>query len=155
MLNNTLVAKLMTHYPFCITEDWTLTEVAIKMKEINTGVFPVVEGKKNKETQKPIGVLTDRDIIVRGLGLGTPLTDMRVSDVYTREPICCHEDDSLAKAYRTLRENKIGRLLVKNEQGDLVGIISLADILSSVPEEQWMGSEHAGTAVQARKAAGA
>jgi CBS domain-containing protein len=128
---------LMKIKPFTITEDWTLEEAAQKMLEIQTGILPVVEGSKYSPSKNPIGVLTDRDLVVRCMAKGKDPKTVKVIEGYTKDIVIAHPDDKVEESFNKMRRNAIGRLLVINENKELVGIVSLADIIANVPCDMW------------------
>jgi CBS domain-containing protein len=129
------IRDLMKPQPDCITVDATLIEAACKMRDINTGVLPVIENNQSGANPRPIGVLTDRDITIRATAEGKNPEQCRVEDVFTRDTVFCYEEDTIANAFEKMVANDVGRLLVKSRGEGLCGIISMADILSNAPEQ--------------------
>jgi CBS domain-containing protein len=115
------VSEVMTAQVVTATPRSTVAEVARTMVKVESGVVPVVDDGK------VVGLITDRDIVIRvvaeGLGLDTP-----VASVMTEEVETCREDDNVADAAAKMGAKQIRRLAVLNEQGKLAGIISLGDI---------------------------
>lgn len=101
-------------------------EAALKMREYDIGFLPVVE--KNKV----IGVLTDRDLVIRGMANHM---DSNLKNVMSKKLITIEFDKDLTDALRIMKEKKIKRLLI-NDKNKIVGILSLSDILDSVKEEE-------------------
>lgn len=101
-------------------------EAALKMREYDIGFLPVVE--KNKV----IGVLTDRDLVIRGMANHM---DSNLKNVMSKKLITIEFDKDLTDALRIMKEKKIKRLLI-NDEKKIVGILSLSDILDSVKEEE-------------------
>ena len=99
------------------------------MRDKNEGVIPVFEG------DKPVGMVTDRDIAVRAVAEGREPSTTRVKDIMTPEVFFCTEDMELDKAAQIMEYKKIRRLLVKDEKKNVVGILSLGDIATSTPKE--------------------
>ncbi|MBM7693422.1 CBS domain-containing protein [Peribacillus deserti] len=104
---------------YCTTLD-NVFEVAVKMKDLDVGIIPILEDNRL------VGVITDRDIVVRGVAEkhpgSTKVTDIMSSDLYTADP-----DMSIEEAAHMMAEQQIKRLpVVKDEK--LVGIIALRDI---------------------------
>ena len=99
----------------------SVQKVAGIMLNIETGAVPIVEG------DKVVGLITDRDIVLqvvaKGGALSTPASDVMSGDVQT-----CKEDDNLADAAAQMASHQIRRLIVANDSGKLVGILSLGDI---------------------------
>ena len=99
----------------------SVRKVAGIMARVDSGVVPVVED------DKILGVVTDRDIVLRvvaeGGDLGAPISGVMSDEVQT-----CHEDDNLADAAAQMASHQIRRLLVTGDKGRLIGILSLGDI---------------------------
>jgi CBS domain-containing protein len=92
------------------------------MKQRNVGVLPVVDGNK------PIGVITDRDITLRAVASGADVSTTRVSEVMTRDVQAVHEDQTISDACALMEENRIRRLVVLNQEGELTGVLTLNDV---------------------------
>jgi CBS domain-containing protein len=115
------VSEVMTAQVVTATPASTITEIARMMARIESGAVPVVED------DKVVGLITDRDIVIRviaeGLGLDRPVSEVMSEDVQT-----CTEDDNVADAAAKMGSHQIRRLVVLNERGRLTGILSLGDI---------------------------
>jgi CBS domain-containing protein len=110
--------------------DTPVAEVAKLMCENDIGAIPV------GENDRLIGMVTDRDIVCKGLAQEN--FDARLAtarDVMTSGIHCCGEHDDLAKAVRHMETLKIRRLPVINNGGRMVGILSLGDVSHSAPNE--------------------
>jgi CBS domain-containing protein len=107
-----------------------VTELAKLMCEHDIGSIPI--GKDDKL----IGMVTDRDIVCKGLAQeGFDLARATARDVMTEGIHCCREDDDLAKAVRHMEELQIRRLPVVNKNKRMVGILSLGDVSRSAPSD--------------------
>ena len=123
------VHEVMTRNVEVLRPDNTLEEAAEKMKRFDIGPLPVCDG------DKVVGMITDRDIIVRSVAQGEDPTADRVRDVMTPGDICCcFEDQDVAEAARLMQEKQVHQLPVLNRAQRLVGIVSLADLARSVKE---------------------
>jgi CBS domain-containing protein len=100
----------------------TLEQAAQVMADADVGCLPVLQDGR------PVGVLTDRDIVVRAVAEGLPAGATKVEDVMTRDLVTCGEDDEVEEAADLMALNQIRRLLVLNAGGELAGVISLADL---------------------------
>ncbi|MBX7147070.1 MAG: CBS domain-containing protein [Alphaproteobacteria bacterium] len=131
------IKDLMKLNPSVITQDWTLEETAQKMLELHTGILPVVEGSKDQPGKKLMGVVTDRDMIVRCINEGKDPKTTKVTEAYTKDVIYSFEDDTDKQAFDRMLEHDIGRLLILNHNDELTGIISMADIIANAPGNIW------------------
>ena len=100
----------------------TLFEAAQKMRDGDYGILPI------GENDRLIGIITDRDIAVRGVAEGYDPKKINVRDVMSERVLYCYEDQSLDEVAQNLGENRIRRLPVLNRQKRLVGILSLGDL---------------------------
>ena len=100
----------------------SLTTVARIMKEHDIGCVTV--GTSNKLD----GILTDRDIVCRGLAIGAPLECMTAADVMTTDPVTCRVDDTINQAAFIMKKHRVRRLPVVDNDDRLAGIVSLGDI---------------------------
>jgi CBS domain-containing protein len=113
--------------------DWVgpetpVTELAKLMCEHDIGAIPI------GENDRLIGMVTDRDIVCKGLAQANfNLSSATARDVMTPEIHCCREDDDLAKAVRHMEGLKVRRLPVINRNKRMVGILSLGDVSHSAP----------------------
>lgn len=116
------VREIMTANPEGISSDGSAREAARYMKDMNVGILPVIQG------DSLIGVVTDRDLVVRVLGEDRDPGKTKVEEIMSRELLTCTENTSLEEAVRTMEENQVRRLLVTDSQNKCVGIVSLGDI---------------------------
>jgi CBS domain-containing protein len=109
-----------------------LTAAARLMRENHIGYLVVVEPDPGGTTVKPVGVLTDRDIVVAVVARETDPRSLRVGDVMTRQPVVAAEGDSIATALQEMRRIGVRRLPVVGRRGQLVGVLSLDDVLDGL-----------------------
>ena len=107
-----------------IDADDTLQEASIKMKEYDCGMLPV--GNK----KHCVGVITDRDIIVRAASEGKDLTKEKVKDYLSPHVISCNVLDALEDGVEKMHDHKVSRLVVKNSFGEVKGILSFGNLLT-------------------------
>lgn len=105
--------------------DTKLSDIARVMKQEDIGAVPL------GENDRLVGMITDRDIVVRGLADHSVLSDLKARDVMSKGIIFCMEDDTVEKAVELMSKKKVRRLPVLNEKKRLVGMLSLGDISSS------------------------
>ncbi len=127
------IRDVMTPNPECVSEKDSIRDVARIMKNQDTGVVPVVDGKKI------IGLITDRDIVVRGLAEGKNLENVRVNELMTKSIRSVREDASVDEALELMGNAEIRRVPVVNHNDELVGIVSLGDIASQANRDGKVG----------------
>jgi CBS domain-containing protein len=113
-----------------VSPETPIAELARLMRERDIGAIPI------GENDHLIGIVTDRDIVCKGLAQDN--FDVRratARDVMTAGIHCCREDDDLAKAVRHMEELKVRRLPVINKSKRMVGILSIGDVSHSAPGE--------------------
>jgi CBS domain-containing protein len=120
------IREIMTRGTDFITEDQTIEQAAVKMKESGVGDMPVVAGGE------AVGMLTDRDITVRIVAMGLDPQTTYVTDAMTEGIVACREDDDVETAARLMSDKRVRRLLVMNERRKLSGIVSLGDLAKSI-----------------------
>jgi len=115
------VKDVMTADPACCISETTLQEVAQMMVENDCGEIPVVE---SSETQLPIGVITDRDIVCRAVARGLNPLDLTVGDCMSKPCVTVMPDMSVEECSRIMEENKIRRVPVVDADGSCCGIVA-------------------------------
>lgn len=127
------IRDVMTANPECVSETDSLRDVARIMKERDTGVVPVVDGKKI------LGLITDRDIVVRGLAEGKSLETAKVSELMTKPVRTVRDDASVNDALDLMNQAEVRRVAVVNGNDELVGIVSLGDISINTDKDDKVG----------------
>jgi CBS domain-containing protein len=116
------VADVMTQRPRAVTPQTSLTEVAEVMENEDVGAVPLVEG------DRLVGIVTDRDIVVRAIAKGKDPRGMPASEVSSRELLTVSPDDDLSDALNVMAQHQVRRLAVTAEDDRLVGVVSQADV---------------------------
>lgn len=101
----------------------TLFEVARKMKLANVGFMPVVDN-----FERPLGVITDRDLVVRGMAEGRSPVLGHAQEIMSEPAWWIYEDAEVEHAVREMTRKNVRRLLVRNHAGAVVGVLSLDDL---------------------------
>jgi CBS domain-containing protein len=109
-----------------------LTDAANLMQQRSVGFLVVAEERGGQRF--PVGVLTDRDIVVRVIGSSVDPKDLLVKDVMSPNPILAHEHDDFLELVRGMRTAGIRRIPVVDHTGALRGIFALDDALEIVVE---------------------
>jgi CBS domain-containing protein len=112
-----------------------LVAAARLMRERHVGYLVVVEPLFGDGGQRPVGVLTDRDIVVKVLAREADPRTMRVGDVMTRDPVIATESDSLAETLRAMRRIGVRRIPVAGHRGQLLGVLSLDEVIDALAGE--------------------
>lgn len=123
--------EVMTESLVTVEPQAPIEKAAQAMREAQVGLIPVVE------SGRPIGVITDRDLALRTIGVAVP--PRTAAEVMTRNPVCMHEAADLEFAVETMRARRIGRLLVTDEHGRLVGILSHDDVAVAMGGDRRVG----------------
>ncbi|CAN5330461.1 CBS domain-containing protein [soil metagenome] len=127
------VKDIMSTKPHYISPQTTLQEAAIKMSEWGLGSLPI------GENDKLIGMLTDRDITIRGVAKGKNPSTTPVKDVMTMKVLYCYENDDVNKVSDSMCGEKIRRLIVLNDNKRFTGFISLGDIAAKTHDHDLTG----------------
>ena len=124
------IKEIMTCDVETIDSDISLIEAAHLMKQMDIGALPVWK------EQRLIGMITDRDIAIRGVAEGMDPSTTCVKDIMTPQVYYCFEDDDIHDAASMMEEKSIHRLLVLSEDNQPVGFISLADFAVKCRDER-------------------
>jgi CBS domain-containing protein len=116
-----------------IHPDATLDDAAQKMRAVDVGVIPVCDG------DRLVGMLTDRDIVVRVIAEQRDPKRTTVREAMTPQVTFCFEDDGVEEAAMVMVEKQIRRLVVLNREKRLVGIVSLGDLAVRTENMQLSG----------------
>jgi CBS domain-containing protein len=131
--NSRHVRDVMTPNPETVSDRDSVRDAARIMKDADTGVVPVVDGRKI------IGLITDRDIVVRGVAEGKDIANMKVNEIMTKSVRSVREDASVNDALEMMSSADIRRIAVVNQNDELVGIVSLGDISTNTNADGKVG----------------
>jgi CBS domain-containing protein len=113
-----------------VSPETTIIEIAKLMREHDIGAIPI------GDNDKLIGMVTDRDIVCKGLAQESfDARGATARDVMTPQIHCCREDEDLAKAVRHMEELKVRRLPVINKSKRMTGMLSLGDLGRLAPSD--------------------
>lgn len=123
-----IIEEVMTPDVEYIPTDMSLTDAAKTMRERDCGFLPL----GNSPDGRLKGVVTDRDIVIRGVAAGKDPNNTPVDEVKTDKVLYCFREDDVRDAAYSMREKQVYRLIVldNKENKKLCGIVSLGDILS-------------------------
>jgi CBS domain-containing protein len=128
------VSEIMTPTLLVIDTNAPVIEAAKKMKKFDVGFLAVVSD------YSVLGTLTDRDIVVRALAEGKDINSCLVKDIATKNPITCSADLDIEEAAQLFSAHQIHRILVVNKNNTPVGVFSLGDLASKIPDDKLIGS---------------
>jgi CBS domain-containing protein len=121
------VNEIMSTEVQTIALDATLRQAAQLMLDLDVGALPVCSGNKL------MGMVTDRDITIRGVAAGLQPDHARIAEVMTQDLQFCTEDQDTEEVMRTMGQAQVRRLPVVNMDRELVGIVSLGDMALRQP----------------------
>lgn len=127
------IRDIETQQPKVVNPQCTLIEAAQMMKQLDVGALPVCDG------ERLVGIITDRDITVRGLAQGCNPHLTRVQQIMTRQIIYCREDQDVKEVAQLMEHKQIRRVPVLDDNKRLVGIISLGDLAVRTHNEPLAG----------------
>jgi CBS domain-containing protein len=107
----------------------TIFELADKMREYDVGAIPI------GENDRLVGMVTDRDIVIKGLMKATDASKLTAKDIMTEGIIYCRDNEDLGDALRIMESKQIRRLPVINKDKRMVGILSLGDVSHATSHE--------------------
>lgn len=134
-----MIRKLTTVAP-----DETVERAAILMARVNAGILPVVKG------DRIVGLVTDRDLVVRAVAAGKSPHKVRVDEIMTEEVHFCREDDEVEEVARRMGALGVRRMPVCDRSGAPVGLISLDDVAAHVQSDHLVAETLRGIARVAR-----
>lgn len=117
--------NLMTSTPTCCTPDTSLADVARMMVDNDCGQIPVVE---SLDSMKLTGVVTDRDIAVRGVATGRDTRELKAGDCMTSPAVSVKDTATFQECCDTMEEHQIRRVPVVDSNGCVCGIVAQADV---------------------------
>ena len=123
------ISEIMTPNPDVIDPNASIREAAKRMRDDNVGALPICENGRL------IGMVTDRDIVMRAVAEDRTPSQTTVRDVMSERIIYCFDDDDIESAARCMAEHQIRRVPVLNRDKRLVGIVSLADLARTGEED--------------------
>jgi CBS-domain-containing membrane protein len=128
----TTIADIMTRGVAAVGRDETLQAAARRMREMDVGALPVTDGRALA------GMITDRDIAIRGVAEGMVAQEALVADVMTEEVAFCNETDSVEDVMAQMGDAQVRRLPVLGSNREIVGIVALADLATrqSTPTDE-------------------
>jgi CBS domain-containing protein len=124
------VREVMTANPRTIEPSTPIVEAARLMRDEDVGPAPIVEGGR------VVGILTDRDIVLRIVAEGKDPQSTTAGDIASRQLVTIDPEQTLDEAARLMAQHQVRRLPVCEEDGRLVGIVAQADVAIAAPTEK-------------------
>jgi CBS domain-containing protein len=121
--------EIMTRNVKTANREMTLREIAELMRDGDMGALPIVENGKL------VGIVTDRDIVIRAIAAGKDFS-AKIGEIMTTEIFSAKEGDFVFEAIRLMGDKQIRRIPVINDSGELAGIIAMADIALEMEDER-------------------
>ena len=128
------LCDIVSKNPHCLKENDSVFQAAKIMKEHSVGVIPIVD-----DNQKPCGVLTDRDIVIRCIGENHDYKQCKVSNVYSKGVHKVYEDQSLQEALNLMKKEHLRRLICVDRNDKLCGLLSLSDLAHHINDTNLLG----------------
>ena len=119
------VEDVMTRAPVACGPDSPLAEIARLMVEHDCGLIPVID---EGEVPRPIGVVSDRDIVCRAVAVGRNPLELRARDVMTASCITITPEQPLDECLQVMESMRIRRVIVVGAGGEICGIVAQADV---------------------------
>lgn len=121
---------MKTDVGFCSAED-SLMKAADVMRIRDCGAVPIVD-----ENKKVIGILTDRDLCFAVVARNRKASDVKTGELLNGKLVVCAAEDKLEDVLRKMRKYRIKRLVAVGSEGELIGILSLSDVLLAVGKDK-------------------
>jgi CBS domain-containing protein len=120
------VSEIMTKNPACCWPSSSALSAALLMQETDTGIVAVIQ---DPFTPRLVGVVTDRDLCLHVVAAGRDPASTWVDGCMKEDPICCTQQDDVSLALELMKKHQIRRLPVVNEKHEIVGMLSISDLL--------------------------
>jgi CBS domain-containing protein len=124
-------SDLMTVNPSCCLPTDTVYQAAQLMKSEDVGSIPVLNDLENRRLE---GIVTDRDILLQVVAENRDPNNTRVSEIMTKDVATCRVNDDAHRATQLMEEHQVRRIPVVNDNGQLAGIVSQADVATRMGE---------------------
>lgn len=127
------IKEMMTRDPACGVPDSRLEEIARLMVQKDCGAIPIVQ---DRESKKPIGIVTDRDITCRTLANSKNPMELTANDVMTTVLFTLPPEATLEECCDVMEKNQVRRMIIVDDRGACVGIVAQADVARVAPENE-------------------
>ena len=130
-------SEVMTPEPACCEPGESLSRVAEIMKREDVGAVPIVD---SKSSGRLVGIVTDRDIVLKVVADGRDAQAATAGEVMTASPLSCQEDNDVSEAVNLMSVRQVRRMPVVDAEGRLRGIIAQADVATRVHRDATTGA---------------
>ena|SRR5258706_10937510 len=127
------IKDVMSASPACCVPETPLDEVARLLVEHDCGAIPVVD---NRDGGRPVGVVTDRDIVCRAIAAGRDVASLRAGDCMSTPCVTAPLDLSLEDCCRLMEGHRVRRIVIVDDAGACCGIVAQADVALRGPGER-------------------
>ena len=127
----TLISEVMTRDVRSLRPSDTVVDAARTMDELNVGVVPVCD-----DTSRLVGMVTDRDIVVRAVSRGAEGLNLVLSDIMSTNVRSASEEDVVDEVLTRMAEAQVRRMPVVDGEDRLVGIVSIGDVAAKSPDDE-------------------
>ena len=124
-------SEVMTVNPSCCLVTDTVRRAAELMKSEDVGPVPIISDPENRRLE---GIITDRDIVLKVVAEDRDPNTTRISEVMTIDVVTSRINDDAHKAVRLMEEHQVRRIPIVNDNGQLVGIVSQADVATRMKD---------------------
>lgn len=127
------IGKVCNREVIFVLKTNTVLEAAQLMRRHHVGDVVVVESREGHRV--PLGIVTDRDIVIEVMARGLDANTVTVGDTMSREIISAHEFDGIFETIQLMRHKGVRRVPVVSRGGGLIGIVSIDDLLQLLAQE--------------------
>lgn len=124
-------SEVMTVNPSCCLTTDTVYQAAQLMKSEDLGPIPILNDSESRRLE---GIITDRDIVLQVVAEDRDPKKTRVGEIMTKDVFTCRVNDDAHKALHLMEEHQVRRVLIVNDNGQLAGILSQADVATRMEE---------------------
>jgi CBS domain-containing protein len=128
------IGEICTRETVFTTRDTTVATAARLMRHHHVGTLVVVE-QMNGGRRVPVGIVTDRDVVVEVMATGLDPNAITVGDIMGQELVTARESEGVLETMQIMRYKGVRRLPIVDKDGQLVGIVSIDDLLEVLAEE--------------------
>jgi len=124
-------SEVMTVNPSCCVATDMVYQAAQLMKSEDVGSIPILNDPESRRLE---GIITDRDIVLKVVAENRDPKNTRVSEIMTKDVATCRVNDDAHKALHLMEEHQVRRVPIVNDNGQLTGIVSQADVATRMKE---------------------